>query len=120
MLASLDITANNVTMRSFDDMIDVLNGNLILQRLIVDSNDLSEGLSERFLWLFKNNVNIERLSMADCKLADRGFSYLQAGLTHNKGLRSLNLSRNSLSDRGVVPIAAGLAQNSCLTHLNLS
>lgn len=120
LLKSLDLSKNNISSDGESKLFFGMAMNTVLQRLKLDGNDFSAGLSPYFSQCMKENQVLRELSLNFCSLGDSEVFKLYEGLWLNRGLTILLLRHNKILDNGAIYLANSLRVNRSLRELDLS
>ena len=86
-----------------------------LKTLDLSGNCITEELAEQLATVLANSVKVEKLSLKDCYLGNKGINLVTNSLNHTTTLTNLDLSNNDITeDLSIVII---LNNNTSLTHL---
>ncbi|ORZ23359.1 hypothetical protein BCR42DRAFT_134371 [Absidia repens] len=109
-----------VMLRDYDDS---TGGNRGLQHLVLDNNDIRQGV-QYIAQALRRNQSLRLLSITDCKLDVQSCVSIAEALKYNQSLESLNISSNPLCDdqqlEGINSLKQSLYCNHSLSNLALA
>eukprot|EP01080_Neovahlkampfia_damariscottae_P011855 gene11855-5184_t len=118
IISSINLTNNQLDSKNSFELFEYLQEDLKIKVLILNENDFQN--CENLAKVIRMNHKIEKLSLKDCKLGNKGAQEIIDALYLNTKIKSLSLQKNGM-DHGVAKfIYEMLKMNETLEHLDIS
>ncbi|MBS0290824.1 MAG: hypothetical protein JSS07_12415 [Proteobacteria bacterium] len=114
-IRTLDLSDNNLGTQGFLELLQGLNGNTLLEKLIVTENNIGNDSAPKIVSALKNIKNLKVLNLAANKIGDTLSIELARHLNEFNNLKELYLGSNKIRDLG----ACALAKKSHESNLKL-
>lgn len=120
-LRILDLSDCGITSLGLESLCRQLIKNFTLERLYLDSNNLSKGNHfQIFRLLLQSTKSINYLSMRNVSLEQDDFLYVSEGMESNTSLQELDLSENYLERTACLQLCQFIKHNRILRVLHLT